>query len=202
MDVIESILFINLDQRTDRLEHLNQQLEEWEGLPKDRVVRISAIPEGGVGCLKSHILALQHAKQKQWSNVLILEDDFTLAESPSVINAKLMDFWQKHHHEFGWVQLVSLLNHSEPLEGEPVHKVINASNAAGYWVHARCYDALIDVLQKAVEPLASTGKHWLYINDVVWNSLRTTFPTYAFVPRLGYQYANYSNLRNDFVPEQ
>ena len=76
------------------------------------------------------------------------------------------------------------------------------TNAAGYFVHSRCYEVLIGEFEKSVEPLRITGEHWNYLNDVVWNNVRDKIPTFIFVTRLGHQYANFSDLSNREVGYQ
>lgn len=209
MEFIDAIVYINLDRRTDRKEHIENELNKWKDLDRSKVHRFSAIEGKLVGCLSSHLNVLKMAKTNKWTNVLILEDDFTWEEwtlEPGKISSLLSTFWTKHHHEFGFIQLAHGLqqeqykNDFSMRSGEPVADVKQATNAAGYWVHERCYDALIHVFEQAVRPLYLTGAHWLYLNDVVWNAVRPEFPTFAFFPRLGYQYGNYSDLSDCYQP--
>jgi hypothetical protein len=82
---IDAILYINLEHRTDRNEHLLEQLDQhgWSHIPIERVDAIRDDPPLR-GCTKSHIKALEYALSNPlWkSSVLILEDDFTFFTRP------------------------------------------------------------------------------------------------------------------------
>jgi GR25 family glycosyltransferase involved in LPS biosynthesis len=209
MQYIDTVVYINLYIRTDRNDHIINELKLWKDLDWSKVHRFSAIEGKLVGCLSSHLSVLKLAREKKWENVLVLEDDFTWEDwviKDEKINTLLSDFWIKHHHEFGFIQLahgMTATTHAHEFTmhaNEPIASVKYATNAAGYWVHERCYDALIQEFEKAVDPLYLTGAHWLYLNDVVWNTIRPFFPTFAFIPRLGYQYGNYSDLSECYQP--
>lgn len=204
MQFLDAVVYINLDRRVDRKEHITNELKKWKDLDWSKVHRFSAIEGKLVGCLSSHLSVLRMARDKKWTNVLILEDDFTWEDwviNSGNLNSLLENFWTRHQHEFGFVQLAHGLHQEKFVNDfniikndESIVSVKKASNAAAYWVHNRCYDALINVFEQSVIPLYITGAHWLYLNDVVWDIVRPKFNTYAFFPRLGFQYANYSDL--------
>jgi GR25 family glycosyltransferase involved in LPS biosynthesis len=76
-DAIQHIVYINLDERTDRRVHVEKQLVR--AFPLERIQRFSAIraAKGAIGCSRSHIAVLELAKANGWPNVLVVEDDFT-----------------------------------------------------------------------------------------------------------------------------
>ena len=76
MERISKIIYINLDRRTDRNQEM---LDEFKKMNITNFERFSAIPTcpGTIGCGQSHIRVLQIAQQRQYDNILILEDDFT-----------------------------------------------------------------------------------------------------------------------------
>ena len=67
--------YINLDHRTDRKRHIEQQLEQIR--MTDNITRFNAIKNanGRIGCSLSHLKCLQMAKEAKWESVMILEDD-------------------------------------------------------------------------------------------------------------------------------
>jgi hypothetical protein len=69
--MVEHILYINLDHRTDRKQRMEIVLENFS------YERIQAIhtKKGFIGSSKSHIRALEYAISKNWNHVLIMEDD-------------------------------------------------------------------------------------------------------------------------------
>jgi GR25 family glycosyltransferase involved in LPS biosynthesis len=77
--MIEQVVYINLDHRTDRRQQIEKELNK---IPCQNVQRFSAIRDlhGDVGCSKSHVEVLKLAIQSGWKNVLILEDDMVFRE--------------------------------------------------------------------------------------------------------------------------
>jgi len=196
LSYIDGVIVINLDRRTDRREHIATQLMKLDVNPR-KVFRLSASEGGCAGCLKSHTRALVFAMKKQWKNVLILEDDFEFDTTLSMneILSRMNEFHITHQHDYGFVQLASLISHAVKIT-PTLSYVLSATNAAGYVVNERIIPYLIQVFIPGIEPLAKTNQHWIWQNDVLWNKVRSVFPTYAFTPPLGTQYLNYSDLSN------
>jgi hypothetical protein len=69
--MVEHILYINLDYRTDRRDSIESVLSEFS------YERIPAIRHelGEIGAYMSHIKSLEYAISKEWNHVLIMEDD-------------------------------------------------------------------------------------------------------------------------------
>jgi glycosyl transferase family 25 len=75
-NLVDKIIFINLDHRTDRLENMQRFFTEAR-IPSEKIVRFSAIREtpGIVGAARSHIAVMKMIIYHGWENVLVLEDD-------------------------------------------------------------------------------------------------------------------------------
>ena len=71
---IEKVVYINLDERTDRRAEIERQLSIF---PSEKIVRFPAIKHlnGAIGASMSHIAVVELAIQNDWNNVLIVEDD-------------------------------------------------------------------------------------------------------------------------------
>ena len=85
---LDAIIYINLENRTDRKDLLMKELEKLN-VDMSKVHKVSGVymPRNGhKGCVQSHILALNMIKLNKWDRVLILEDDAELDMSPEVIN--------------------------------------------------------------------------------------------------------------------
>jgi len=88
---LDAIIYINLENRTDRKEFIIQELESL-GVDMKKVHKVSGvyIPKNGhKGCVQSHIIALKMIKMNNWRRVLILEDDAQLTIPPELFNAVL-----------------------------------------------------------------------------------------------------------------
>ena len=84
---IDAIFYINLDHRSDRKEHILQEIRKIDPtLSKTHRIQAEYVPDhGALGCTKSHIKAFQlFMEHPEWKNCLILEDDFTfVSNSPN-----------------------------------------------------------------------------------------------------------------------
>lgn len=67
-----NIFVINLDDRTERWEEIQQSFADWP--PLERVSAVKDSP-GWKGCAKSHIKCIRLSKERGYPWVLILEDD-------------------------------------------------------------------------------------------------------------------------------
>lgn len=91
-DYFDEIYCINLDKRTDRWEHAQEEFKKVDIL--DRVQRFSAIShsDGRIGLIKSNVEIIKIAKQKKLNNILIFEDDFEfLLDNPLEVLQKSID---------------------------------------------------------------------------------------------------------------
>ena len=99
---LDAIIYINLENRSDRKDLLMQELEKLN-TNMGKVHKVSGVymPKNGhKGCVQSHILALNMIKMNKWDRVLILEDDAELDMSPvtinNIINKSLEELDNKH----------------------------------------------------------------------------------------------------------
>lgn len=77
-DMVDIVMYINLDNRKDRMYDMERELLR-VGIPQHKLIRISAVRNtdcGALGCTCSHIKCLQLARKRGWNRVMILEDDF------------------------------------------------------------------------------------------------------------------------------
>jgi hypothetical protein len=85
---MDGIVYINLENRSDRKELLLKELEKLD-TDMSKVNKVSGvfIPKNGhKGCVQAHILALNLAKLNKWNMALIMEDDAELNTSPEDFN--------------------------------------------------------------------------------------------------------------------
>ena len=79
---IKNIFYINLDKRTDRKIHIENQLKllNWSAH------RFPAILHsfGAIGCSLSHLTLLRYARKNKLDHILIMEDDVTFL-NPSLL---------------------------------------------------------------------------------------------------------------------
>ena len=87
---IRNAFYINLDHRTDRKEHVINQLTTL-GLPTFERFNAIKMENGAIGCSMSHLKILQEAVKNNWDHLLIVEDDITFLD-PELFKANLNTF--------------------------------------------------------------------------------------------------------------
>lgn len=76
---IDCIVYLNLDERIDRKKQCEANLNSVNLSPYYRVPAIK--DERGIrGCTLSHYNIVKHAKENNYKNILIFEDDFTITD--------------------------------------------------------------------------------------------------------------------------
>jgi glycosyl transferase family 25 len=195
---LEKIFYINLDKRTDRREEIENELKQFNLYDKtERFPAIHNPNQGILGCTMSHLAVFKLAKERNYEQVLILEDDFYFIVSQSEFENTLTEFFDaKIPYD---VCMISYhIQQSEPTEYPFIHKVIEAQTASGYIVHKSFYDTLINLYEDAVPKLRDTNHHWLYANDQVWKQIQPTAKWYALTTRCGRQRDGFSDNSNRY----
>ena len=198
---IDQVIYINLDRRTDRKAHIE---EEFRKMGIERYERFTAIDRPGqgiVGCGYSHLAVLKQAKERQLSSVLIFEDDFTFVVSPEEFRENIRQFFESPvHSNYDVCMLAYNLHESEPCPDAPfLRRILYAQTASGYLVHSRYYDQIIQLYEWALPLLESTGHHWIYANDVIWRKLQAKDRWVCFSQRIGRQIDGFSDNANCYM---
>ena len=69
-------LYINLDKRPDRKKQIENELKDFNYVERIEAIDTSTNGSAYFGCVLSHIIALETAKERGWDEVMICEDDF------------------------------------------------------------------------------------------------------------------------------
>ena len=196
---IDKIFYINLDKRDDRKAEIETELRLY-GLTtlSERISAIYTPSRGILGCTMSHLNAIKLAKQRNYKNVLILEDDFYFTVSKEKFENQLIQFFDCQT-EYDICMISYNLQQSEPVHAYPfLLKVIEAQTASGYIVNNQFYDKMIELYEWAIPLLEQTGEHWNYANDQVWKRLQPTANWFCLTTRCGKQRAGYSDNSDKF----
>jgi glycosyl transferase family 25 len=197
MNHIDKVVYINLAKRQDRRTHIESLLSEY-GISADRFEAIEH-SHGLYGCGLSHLAVLKMAKDYEWKNVLILEDDILINKSPEEFRQDLSRFFEEGPAEFDVCMLDINLQRSEPAEQDWLLRVRYAHCAGAYIVNAHYYQTLIDLYEWALPLLLQTGMHWVYANDAVWGRLQEADRWFTFKSQLCRQMAGYSDTKNVMI---
>jgi glycosyl transferase family 25 len=192
------IIYINMDNRTDRKSALLQEFER-VGFPENKIIRFPATSYNGcpnTGCLLSHANVLEMAYDMDLQNVLILEDDFVFIDDVTKIHRDINAFFDL---TISWD--VVMLTTCAAVVSEPTNPLISrissSGNGAGYLVNRPMMLELSTLFKANVENLFLTKQHWVYQNDILWKTIMPTSQWYMFNHYLGYQKEGYSDLSQD-----
>jgi hypothetical protein len=194
---IDKIFYINLDKRTDRRNEIEQELNKME-LPYERFSAIHN-ESGIVGCGYSHLAVLKLARDKGYKNILIFEDDFTFLVSKMEVESYFEKLFNNNVKfdvcflSYNCRNFVDIPDHSF------IKRVFESHTASGYIVNEHYYSKLIDLYEKSIPLLETTGEHWNYANDMCWMALQKQDMWICFDKRIGKQRPSYSDNTNCFA---
>lgn len=184
------ILYINLDQRTDRKEHMEELLKD------SNYERISAIEDekGYIGCVKSHIYCLELAKERDYDEVIILEDDFIFKKENNFENMKYPNF------NYDVLLICNLIKKRKHIN-EYFDKAESAEWTSGHLVKKHFYQILIDNFKESLSLLQKD-----YIRDHYLDVyLKKLMKDYSFVTHknsIATQKDGYSDIAKKSIKRQ
>ena len=193
---INKIFYINLKKRVDRQEQIELELDNFN-LEYERFEAIETPGFGILGCGLSHLSVLKLAKERNYGNILILEDDFTFLVSKEEFERNIVEFFELNI-DYDVCMLSYAMNKHETTSYNIINKVLDAQTASGYIVHKKYYDKLIDLYENAMPLLKETKQHLIYSNDQIWKKLQPIDNWYYFTTRIGKQRAGYSDNLESF----
>lgn len=195
MNLLEHILYINLEERTDRKEHTEEEFKKL-GVSAERFNATRA-KSGAVGCTISHIKALELAQSRDYPQVFICEDDITFLK-PKTFLKNLKKFAECNDANDFDVLIVSGNNGLPFEELSEFHiKIMNCRTTTGYIVRKHYYDILINNFRTGLQQLIrNPDNRNSFALDMYWNILQKTGKWYLLIPVTVVQYPSYSDVEN------
>jgi GR25 family glycosyltransferase involved in LPS biosynthesis len=166
---IKNIFYINLDRRTDRKYHIENQLK----LLNWNAKRFSAISHkiGALGCSLSHLSLLKYARSMDLDHILIMEDDVTFLDPVLFLN-NLAIFLEKHKN-FDVLLLAGNNMGDYQRIDEHCVKVSHCKTTTCYLVKKHYYDTLIHNFEVGVNLfILNPNKYLFYAIDEYWTLLQ------------------------------
>lgn len=194
MELFEHTLFINLDHRTDRLEHITQEFNKM-GITAERVAGIQP-KTPAIGCTLSHIKCLELAKKRDYEQVFICEDDITFT-NPELFKQNLQKFVD--NDTINWNVLIVSGNNCPPFQKlyEYASRVFYCQCCTGYIVKKEYYDTLLANFKEGLGKLMKdTSNKPQYAVDRYWFKLQMQDYFYLITPLTVIQYDNYSDIED------
>lgn len=191
------ILYINLDSRKDRREHMEKLLEGYN------YRRVSAVYDefGYIGCSKSHIKCMDIIIEKGYDKCVILEDDFMWTNDNNFENLRLPVI---DHDIFLFCNNIK----KSQVISQYFNRVIDASWTSGYIVNKTMVKPLRDNLIEGVTKLSSKyeedkkkglnepmDKYFDFFLDIYWMKLFDKYTAIGLNKMPSTQLPGYSDIR-------
>lgn len=188
---IKHAFYINLEFRTDRKIHVEEQLKII-GIEANRFNAIK-LPNGALGCSMSHLKCLEIAKENNWDHILIVEDDIKFL-NPELFKEQINKFLNLHSD---WDVVLIAGNNVPPHEiiDDTCVKVAQCQTTTGYIVKSHYYNTLIDNIRNGITNLIKEPRqHVLYAIDKFWFKLQQKDNWYLITPLTVTQREDYSDI--------
>ena len=198
MELFKHTLFINLESRRDRLEHVQQEFKKMN-IEAERINAIR-MTEGAIGCTLSHIRCLEIAKKRKYPHVFIAEDDITFLQ-PDLLSENLKKF-EENTELPCWDVLIIGGNNCPPYTkiNDYCIRAFNNQTTTGYIVKSHYYDTLITNFKESAEKLMRNPHNKReYALDMYWKRLQQTGIWLMIVPATVTQYQDYSDIEKRVV---
>jgi glycosyl transferase family 25 len=199
MDLLQHALFINLEHRTDRLDHVLDELKKLN-ITAERFNAIKT-DSGNIGCTLSHIKCLEIAKLRDYPYVFICEDDIQFT-NPKVFLENLTKFYNMYKTGFQWDVLIVGGNTCPPFQhiNDFCVRTYNVQTTTGYIVQKHYYDKLIDNFKDGLQKLIREPHNkTMYSIDIYWKQLQSTDNWFITIPLTVNQYYDYSDIEEKVV---
>lgn len=192
LDDIKNTFYINLEHRTDRKEHIEEELKKI-GLKANRFNGIK-MENGAIGCSMSHLKILQDAVKDKLEHILILEDDITFLD-PQLFKTQINKFFELHGNKWDVILLAG--NNIPPYEeiDDTCVKVSRCQTTTGYLVNGHYINVLAQNIKMGLTHLLNkpNEKHKFAI-DRFWFILQGASRWYLITPLTIIQREDYSDI--------
>jgi GR25 family glycosyltransferase involved in LPS biosynthesis len=199
LNYFDQLYYINLRRRTDRYEHITNELKK-TNLDENKIQRIDAIEleNGRLGCSKSHIHVLEQFLETpdHIQTCIVLEDDFYITETQETINECIKNIGSI---DFDVLLLSGKVLQYEIMENNSfIVRVIESQTTSGYCVHKKYARRLLENYKEGANQLETTGSLG-YCIDVHMKQLQPRDKWYALNPLIGKQVESYSDIEKLYV---
>lgn len=193
----DKVYCINLDRRVDRWDETINEFEKWglkdyverySGIDGKDIVNNTKINNGELGILLTHLKIITEAKEKNYKNILILEDDIEFTEKINDID----DYMSLVPTD--WDMIYFGGNHNKHM-GKSINfindKIIKLNDTYGIHCVAlnnSVYDVILEII---------IGKNKAI--DVYYADIQKSYNCYGFNPSIALQRESFSDIQNKNV---
>lgn len=203
MDQIDLIMYINLSHRTDRNQHIVNELTSI-GFNTTKIKRLDAVQHtlGGIGCGLSHIQCLEYAIENKCNNILIVEDDFKFIIDSTELNSRLTELFSTDPNYDVYLLGRNLYYYTH--NTSKLYRVVESQAASCYLVSSKFMKTLLANYKEAVEKLEKHKNEYgeqykVYAIDQYSKQLQKTHVYLTHKFPCGVQQPSYSDIENVYV---
>jgi len=195
----DAVFYINLEKRTDRLEHITTQLSQ-TNIDPSKIFRIDAVydPNGAIGCSKSHCLAIEQFLDSEYKTCLILEDDFEFMLPQEKVNSMVDDLFTKVP-KYDLVMFAANIAQCYPTDWNFLVKIGNAQTTGGYAITRKFARILLKNIKEGIAQFERTNIKPLFAIDIYMKQLQPKSDWFCFNPKIGKQMISYSDIEQRVV---
>lgn len=189
---LQNIYYINLEERTDRKKHIENEFKKigWNNYTRFNAIKHS---KGAIGCSMSHLSILKNARNNNLDYVVILEDDIQFLDID--LYKKLFNKFMNDNIDFDVLLLAGNLSGNNNIRNDYYIKINRCFTTTGYIVKKHYFDKLINNIEEGVNNLTKRYNESLYAIDSYWNILQKNNNWYILYPRTITQLPSYSNIQ-------
>lgn len=193
----DNVYLINLKKRKDRLDNFKEQVskynlgkfEVFEAIDGNKLNINTTLLSGEKGIIKSVITILEDAISKNYSKILIVEDDCEFNKNINNIN----EYY--NHLPSDWDMVYFGGNHNIHVSSPPPEKINDYVARLKNTYSAHC----IAIKNNMFNVILESIKHFNFPLDVSYQHLQNYFNVYAFYPGIAYQKPDFSDIQKKFV---
>jgi GR25 family glycosyltransferase involved in LPS biosynthesis len=197
------VYYINLDHRTDRLNHIKNEIKK-TNIDESKVHRINAVymPDfGSLGCTKSHCIALENFINSPETNqtCVILEDDFEFSQDQAMINDMIDKVFNNDVKDFDVLMLSSNTYNESNTKFKFVTNILDAQTTSGYVVSRKFAPILLKNYMEGSDLLLNCPTNKCYAVDQYMKRLQPISKWLCLCPKIGKQMESYSDIEKCMI---
>lgn len=196
MDRIDKFVYINLDKRKDRNEHILKEMERFE-IPSEKIIRIPAVESsrGAFGCAMSHVKVMEEFKKSGDELWCILEDDHYFTKTREETDEIVSKFLDDSRFDAFLGCFCDVRGYDLP--GSTFRRVKRSSMTSFYIIKKKLADALLaSNLESARTLNPDRFKRGGVPCDFMWWHVMQVFYFVAPYQVYGSQILDHSDIRN------
>ena len=183
---ISHIIYINLDSRVDRNKRILNELSIFDPKMITRVSAVNNMDNPRVGCMLSHLKALKLARERDYPNILILEDDIVWTET---VKKGYEVFKKLINNPYDVIMLGGTSARFNPT----TFALEFAYGGHAYLVNKSYYNTIIDEVEKLTK-LVNSPTNVNHAVDVKYSELQRIHKWFIVSPPMIIQGKSYSNI--------